>query len=206
MRAGQAGVSSWLWRCGVPPHLVGARFDNYAHQTLQQAAALQTCAVCTASWLEAGGQAPAGLWLHGPEGTGKSHLAVAVAAGFVSGSAGKEAGEWLRHGTAGRATVGFWRAGQVATRQTTGLWWEMGSVRLLVLDGLDSVRVDAAAARALLRLLQLRRRRGVPTVVTSLCHPAELAGRHRLPWPGDQWQEWRVVPLDGSDYCRKNWY
>lgn len=94
------------------------------------------------------------LLLHGPAGSGKSHLLQALL---------KEAGEsGVRAAALDALTLAIPRRA-------------LETMPLLCLDGLDTVPLDDSAALALIRLIDARRRRAVSTLITARKPATQLA-------------------------------
>ena len=98
------------------------------------------------------------LLLHGPAGTGKSHLTQALM---------KDAAE---AGIRAMLIDGMALAAKLATPSR-----KLESAPLLCIDGLDAAVLDDAAALALIRLLDTRRNRAVGTLITARRPAAQLA-------------------------------
>ncbi|MDD3878976.1 MAG: ATP-binding protein [Syntrophomonas sp.] len=72
--------------CGIPPRLINASFSNYKPVCLEKERALTKCQAFTAKGLDIIRQGQ-GIFLQGPVGTGKSHLAVSALRALLENNA-----------------------------------------------------------------------------------------------------------------------
>ena len=162
-----------------PPRFAEARFEAYQAESDQQREALRATRAFTErvaalpSWTErlrarlpgaSGPQAPRGLYLVGPAGTGKTHL---MAAAFHR-LAPERPCAFLHSGT-------FFRTAAAPQRLAEALAGEQGICALM----LDEVELDDAANEArLAHFLKTLTARGVALMATSNARPGEFLSRH----------------------------
>lgn len=142
-----------------------------------------------------------GLYLHGPTGVGKTHLAVAAARSHLRMSAEKY--------DPYDPLVRFERVSKlVTTIQDTYGTGQTGSVihrleiaDLLVLDDLGAEKATPDVMRILTDLLSARELH--PTLITSNYHPAQLVERHGADWQRMESrlgpQNFKLVEIKGED-------
>jgi chromosomal replication initiator protein len=110
------------------------------------------------------------LYLHGPAGTGKSHLLTALAAETVAA-----VGEGLVMMCSGDAFVTEW-APALARRGADPLQARLDRAALVAIDGIDALAGRALAQEELFHLLNAGLERGTQIAVTGRQAPQRLAG------------------------------
>lgn len=149
-----------------------ASFDNFAPKTKKQAAALAMARAFSQMLYEIEGS---GLWLMGPPGTGKTHLAVAVVRQQVRDDLEYE-GEARAHRFASHAELlrEFRSCGSKGKGGTEDdFFTRYARCALLVLDDLQAPGTAGEAA-ALDWLIERRYRERLSTVVTTNLNLGEL--------------------------------
>lgn len=111
------------------------------------------------------------LYLHGPPGAGKSHLAAAIA--HERAARGEQARYRSTPGLLAAIRDGF------ATGSSHTIYTDLAACDLLVLDDLGAEHLTDWSRELLFRLVNDRI--GKPTVLTSNFHPDELAGASDVP-------------------------
>ncbi len=131
--------------------------------------AVQELAACFAQRLD---RAAPLLFLHGPPGTGKSHLVSALVKEVT------RSGKW--HGNLVATADLFRREPGESTEATPECGWRPHETDLLVLE--DVQHLPPVAMEMLVQLLDERRAHGLPTVLTASTGPRHL-GQVRERWP-----------------------
>lgn len=205
--------------CGIPPRLAHAALDNYYPDGPEKEAALRKCRDFAARGLEHMG-AGRGLFLQGPVGTGKSHLAVAVLREIITGHP-------ERFGTPPSrlelydeyAFEGYRCSVATAVELLEGLRESVGNAKareasrcrlhrlksddLVILDDIGADRPSEYAEEQLFALIDLRYRTRRSTIFTSNCTLRELEGRIGPRSVSRIFAMCEGVRLDGGDWRKK---
>lgn len=154
-------VNGWIAQSGIAPLFRSASLDNFVATTPEQRAALTACRAFVDDMQPGQWGAP---WLIGTPGTGKTHLACAMASAFM----------W-KHGMAARYTTP--RAMVRAIRDTWGrrdsperetdVIDRFAYAPLLIIDEVGSTVGSEAEAAQVFEIVDLRYGSCLPTVLAS---------------------------------------
>ncbi len=155
---------AWMRQAGVPECFMAAKIEDFLKDPTPAG--------------------PANLFMYGPTGTGKSHLAAAFLRKIAEQV--KRSARWTRPGPLARAVF----AGEGDDRANR-------EARVLILDDLGSDRMDAHHSGLIYEIVATREERGLATVATSNMSPEELAGWDARVW--SRLQGFKAIKMGGAD-------
>lgn len=185
-----------LMAAGVGRRFLGCRFENYRPATEAQRAALLACRGYAAGFRE---RPEPGLFLAGPAGTGKTHLAVAVAAGATN-----QAQDDVRMVLVPRLLAAIRESfGRNNSEQAGRLLCEARTAELLILDDLGAERVTEWVREQLFLLIHDRYESMRPVVVTTNDTPETLEEQVGPRIVSRLMEMTRGVAVDGPDHRKR---
>lgn len=153
---------------GVVGRFERASFDSFEVKSAEQHHALGACVAMASSLADCAG---AGLWLLGPPGTGKSHLASAMVLHVLSEQGGRAAIHSER--TIIRMLRSRWGS-EVSAPSEGELIAQFGALDLLVIDDVGVGFGTDSEALQLFDVIDLRYRLERPTVLVSNLTATEI--------------------------------
>jgi DNA replication protein DnaC len=176
-----------IWESyNFPPRLKEARFDNYMPSTPEQERAIARCREYANQGIENIGKGK-GLFLHGPVGSGKSHLSIATVYGVISADPEQftERPAWDTQDWVPGARCSFISTvdllttiknsfGGDETKLAADMLHRAKLDDLVVLDDIGAERPTEWVAEALFCIIDLRYRMKRATIFTTNCSIATL--------------------------------